>query len=934
MGNPVGGGVGGGEHRIGVRRSPTTKTMSPTHSPMGSKQHNVNVNVPPTHPSSSSSCRRPKVLCGLPLTASSDMSTTVPFSSSADEMGARSQEDAEKRMSWMSDVHSPQFFLIEEEDDISATSGFLSNPTINAENATTMTITRTNTDVQSITNSIGLQSMRGMGMEMGMEREKLLPLPRLGGWTQRSGGASASSFCHSSQYDSKNGMTPHTIGSSPTSYSSSSGRNGSLIMEVPLAQALQQLTVIKSKDAFPDSDMHFDNPDTPSTFFDSPNSNPEIFQLPDEFGFTSKTFLKEHKKNLVSVHDKYYFEDVLGEGAYGVVWGAHERMHPETPFESRGRSVAIKKLRKQAFRCGKVCGGNVAREMAVLKTVDHPTAARLFEVFEDEYSIYLVLEKCEGGELMDRITARDLYTEEEAKDIIRQIASALAYCHARGIVHRDIKPENILFASADRRVVKLVDFGLAVRETAGTQVPCNLKGTLHYSAPELFTPGNKVTPKMDTWSLGCVLYGMISGNAPFPVDTNGKRSEHMVPMEGEAWAHISIELKMFIESLLCIDPEVRLSAEELLRSPWLAESQTTFINNFSPEKMKTLKTHMEQLRSFQSKSLFRRICSSILARHMEWSQSSVFYESFRRMDSLNDGTITFDEWANIWSLLCEDAESGECEKVFAAVNLSNSGSIEFTEFLAACVDHSVVEESALWSTFAYFGPKDGHVKFSALKAGVKEALVGGDTCDVVVMMDEELSCMRDVCIGFHDFKCMLRQENSCYMEYCSVHHQYANERLSEENDSMAKSPESKQSSKEFLSSRHSKSSGCSSTGIQRLSAQYIQKSPTPSRQKKSWSGKESSVENHNSVSSRPPLMLPLLTRCSWDPTIQRSVSFSPHKTRTSPCSSRNATCNMARSMASIRRICTSPKFHLDVSSECTPIVRPNSNSNLRATTWL
>lgn len=240
------------------------------------------------------------------------------------------------------------------------------------------------------------------------------------------------------------------------------------------------------------------------------------------------------------------------------------------------------------------------------------------------------------------------------------------------------------------------------------------------------------------------------------------------------------------------------------------------------------------------------------------------------------------------------------------------------------MDLSAVEESALWSAFSYFGPKDGHVKFSALKAGVMEALVCRDACDVVVMMDEELSCMRDVCIGFHDFKCMLRQEDPCYMEYCSVHHQYANERL------LCNDVHSKESSSPCPSPRHSKYSGCNSgrSSVRLPPAQCLEKSPTPNRQKKNSSVLESPVESSNRI-QLPPLMLPPLTLggVSGRYTSGSSRSLSPRiTTRTSPCSSRNATCKMARSVASIRKICTSPKFHLDVSPEPTPCSKDDSNS--------
>jgi calcium-dependent protein kinase len=98
-------------------------------------------------------------------------------------------------------------------------------------------------------------------------------------------------------------------------------------------------------------------------------------------------------------------------------------------------------------------------EIDVLKNLDHPNILRLYEVFEDKKCIYLVTEYCEGGELFDEILHRGSFTEMDAAKVIKQLLSAIAYCHGSQVCHRDLKPENILIDNRDKNTIKVIDFG-------------------------------------------------------------------------------------------------------------------------------------------------------------------------------------------------------------------------------------------------------------------------------------------------------------------------------------------------------------------------------------------------------------------------------------------------------------------------------------------
>jgi calcium-dependent protein kinase len=152
-------------------------------------------------------------------------------------------------------------------------------------------------------------------------------------------------------------------------------------------------------------------------------------------------------------------------------------------------------------------------EIDILKNLDHPNILKLYEVYEDKQNIYLVTEFCSGGELFDEIIAKGRFEEHEAAFIMKQLFSAIAYCHSKNVCHRDLKPENILLDANDKRSIKLIDFGTSQVYTDEEKMEVVI-GTSYYIAPEVLA--GKYTEKCDMWSLGVILYILLSGQPPFP----------------------------------------------------------------------------------------------------------------------------------------------------------------------------------------------------------------------------------------------------------------------------------------------------------------------------------------------------------------------------------------------------------------------------------
>lgn len=157
-------------------------------------------------------------------------------------------------------------------------------------------------------------------------------------------------------------------------------------------------------------------------------------------------------------------------------------------------------------------------EIKLLKQMDHPNILKLYEVFQDEARFYVVTQLCEGGELFDEIVKRKSFSEKDAAQIMLQILSAIVYCHSNHICHRDLKPENILMENGEQ--VKVIDFGTAANFNP-EQGMNTMLGTPYYMAPEIFNQST-YNEKCDVWSLGVIMYVMLTGRPPFFGDSDAE----------------------------------------------------------------------------------------------------------------------------------------------------------------------------------------------------------------------------------------------------------------------------------------------------------------------------------------------------------------------------------------------------------------------------
>lgn len=257
----------------------------------------------------------------------------------------------------------------------------------------------------------------------------------------------------------------------------------------------------------------------------------------------------------------------LGQGSFGVV---REAVSVQT-----GQKWAIKAINKE--KAGSSAVKLLEREVSILKRVDHEHIIHLDQVFETSRKMYLVMELCEQGELADVLKARGSFSEDEAREIIKDLSSAIAYLHRHDIVHRDLKLENILVSQKEpsgKLYIKVTDFGLSVvKDGVGHEnMMQQFCGTPIYMAPEIID--NKTySQQCDVWAMGIITYYLLSGSPPFKARDEEALYDLIkkgdVLFQEDCWSHISDQAKAAIHGMLRVDPAHRLTASEVLNHSWI-----------------------------------------------------------------------------------------------------------------------------------------------------------------------------------------------------------------------------------------------------------------------------------------------------------------------------------------------------------------------------
>uniref|UniRef100_G3PG13 MAP/microtubule affinity-regulating kinase 3 n=1 Tax=Gasterosteus aculeatus aculeatus TaxID=481459 RepID=G3PG13_GASAC len=229
-----------------------------------------------------------------------------------------------------------------------------------------------------------------------------------------------------------------------------------------------------------------------------------------------------------------------------------------------GREVAIKIIDKTQLNPTSL--QKLFREVRIMKTLNHPNIVQLFEVIETEKTLYLIMEYASGGEVFDYLVAHGRMKEKEARAKFRQIVSAVHYCHLKNIVHRDLKAENLLL-DADANI-KIADFGFSNEFTEGSKLD-TFCGSPPYAAPELFQGKKYDGPEVDIWSLGVILYTLVSGSLPFDGQNLKELRERVLRGKYRVPFYMSTDCEGILRRFLVLNPAKRCSLDQIMKDKWI-----------------------------------------------------------------------------------------------------------------------------------------------------------------------------------------------------------------------------------------------------------------------------------------------------------------------------------------------------------------------------
>jgi len=253
---------------------------------------------------------------------------------------------------------------------------------------------------------------------------------------------------------------------------------------------------------------------------------------------------------------KYRLLKTIGKGNFAKV-----KLAKHIPT---GKEVAIKIIDKTQLNPGSL--QKLFREVRIMKTLDHPNIVKLYQVIETEKTLYLVMEYASGGEVFDYLVLHGRMKEKEARAKFRQIVSAVQYCHQKKIIHRDLKAENLLLDSEMN--IKIADFGFSNEFVPGNKLD-TFCGSPPYAAPELFQGKKYDGPEVDVWSLGVILYTLVSGSLPFDGSTLRELRERVLRGKYRIPFYMSTDCENLLKKFLVLNPTRRASLEVIMKDKWM-----------------------------------------------------------------------------------------------------------------------------------------------------------------------------------------------------------------------------------------------------------------------------------------------------------------------------------------------------------------------------
>ncbi|TMW87937.1 hypothetical protein EJD97_019236 [Solanum chilense] len=363
--------------------------------------------------------------------------------------------------------------------------------------------------------------------------------------------------------------------------------------------------------------------------------------------------------------------------------------------ELKDLPVAVKIISKAKMTTA-VSIEDVRREVKILRALSgHKHLVKFHDACEDANNVYIAMELCEGGELLDRILSRGgKYSEDDAKLIIVQILNVVAFCHLQGVVHRDLKPENFLFTSRDEDAdMKLIDFGLSDFIRPDERLN-DIVGSAYYVAPEVLHRSYSL--EADIWSIGVITYILLCGSRPFWARTESGIFRSVLRsdpnFEDLPWPSVSPEAKDFVKRLLNKDYRKRMTAAQALTHPWLrSESHPIPLDIFVYKLVK----------SYLHATPLKRAALKALSKALTEDELVYLRAQFMLLEPSQDGRVSIENFR--LALLGNATEAMRESRVHDILNSMTALSykkLDFEEFCAAAISTYQLEALEEWEQIA------------------------------------------------------------------------------------------------------------------------------------------------------------------------------------------------------------------------------------------
>ena len=456
-------------------------------------------------------------------------------------------------------------------------------------------------------------------------------------------------------------------------------------------------------------------------------SRPIINNL-SEFKFDTSNCILKHHCDPSQFYEFDPIEDKIGEGAFGVVYRVKSK---KFKFIRAMKKIAKAKLINPND------SESFVNEIKILQKLEHPNVIKIYELFEDEKSFFIVTEYIGEGNLLNKIEAMKDRDEVIIGIIMNQIISAVAYLHKNNTVHGDLKPENIMISSSNMQArysfntsakidmqdldkicksssaaksnscesdlrlltmkkfyfkhssnfqIKLIDFGCSKVLTRRHYKYEDQIGTCHYMSPEVAQ--NNYNEKCDLWSCGVIMHVLLSGYFPFAGETDKEIENNILnynfSLEIPEFQGVSRQAKDLIKKLMTYDPNERISAMEALNHPF-------FIDNFDRNNIFNedidCQGALQNMRNFKTGLLFTQMMNGFISYNfISEIEIANLRKVFKLLDTNGDGMLSKEELIKGYKDAKITLSEEDLDEFLKRIDNNFNGLIEFEEFIRACSD--------------------------------------------------------------------------------------------------------------------------------------------------------------------------------------------------------------------------------------------------------